>query len=286
MHWRPSPAGLPRAAGRADRHWLDDDGHHPADGRQCRFRLGRTDSERLQFGELVYTGVRRTPVCALLGAVVAAELFATMHDAYLLSGMIPEDAGRTGSRPTGGPRRGEYAHARLARMLGGDARDHPEAETLELAQTEYSRVQRRWSRRDSDASPVVWSARRERCWCRVRGSFLLAAAVDDAIEDVASVMSLDRANWVRKFHRRRVRLCAGGARRGGWPMNPRWSPRLAEVCSICPILRERLRTGSDRWRYRADLCSRRRARRGRDSTARRDSSTGRGSAHIGWRCGC
>src|SRR5262249_28582161 len=38
---------------------------------------GRTDPERLGCGELLYTGVRRTPLCALLGATAAAELFAT-----------------------------------------------------------------------------------------------------------------------------------------------------------------------------------------------------------------
>src|SRR5205807_547928 len=40
---------------------------------------GRTDSERLEAEELVYTGVRRTPLCALRGDVVA-ELFATTLD--------------------------------------------------------------------------------------------------------------------------------------------------------------------------------------------------------------
>src|SRR5262245_2088910 len=35
------------------------------DGRPC--PMGRTDRERLRVGELIYTGVRRTPLCALLG---------------------------------------------------------------------------------------------------------------------------------------------------------------------------------------------------------------------------
>ena len=59
---------------------------------------GRTDTERLGSGELVYTGVRRTPVCALadrlpFGGVptgLAAELFATTHDVYLTLGALPE----------------------------------------------------------------------------------------------------------------------------------------------------------------------------------------------------
>src|SRR5262245_62225593 len=41
---------------------------------------GWTDAERLQSGELVYTGVRRTAVFALVTDGTAAEFFATMHD--------------------------------------------------------------------------------------------------------------------------------------------------------------------------------------------------------------
>ncbi len=60
----------------------------------------RTDTERLVAGELVYTGVGRTPVCAVVDRLpylgrqspVAAELFATTADAYLLLDEIPEQA--------------------------------------------------------------------------------------------------------------------------------------------------------------------------------------------------
>src|SRR5262249_38677777 len=52
---------------------------------------GRTDPERLRCGELIYTGVRRTPLCALLGPRGAAELFATTLDAYIILDAIPED---------------------------------------------------------------------------------------------------------------------------------------------------------------------------------------------------
>lgn len=59
---------------------------------------GRTDVERLVNGELVYTGVRRTPLCALVKAVpwggrsypLAAEVFASSCDAWLVLGRIPE----------------------------------------------------------------------------------------------------------------------------------------------------------------------------------------------------
>ena len=49
----------------------------------------RTDSDRLQAGELVYRGWKRTPVCALGNLSLAAELFATMHDVFLVCGFVP-----------------------------------------------------------------------------------------------------------------------------------------------------------------------------------------------------
>ncbi len=80
---------------------------------------GRTDPERLRSSELVYTGVRRTPLCAVLGMYGAAELFATTLDANLILDAIPENAGdcRTAD---GRPATKAAAHARLARMLCAD----------------------------------------------------------------------------------------------------------------------------------------------------------------------
>lgn len=99
---------------------------------------GRTDPERLRCRELVYTGVRRTPLCALLGEESAAELFATTLDAYLVLGRIAEDAsdhntadGRPGTRAC--------AHARLARMLCADLETSSEDERLQLARTVFER---------------------------------------------------------------------------------------------------------------------------------------------------
>jgi len=94
--------------------------------------VGKTDAERLRTGELVYTGVRRTPVCALLGPEVAAEWFATTHDVYVRLGLLgpnPDDRSTADGRPMTGPN----AHARLARMLGGDPEITPAEETKDLA---------------------------------------------------------------------------------------------------------------------------------------------------------
>jgi (4-(4-[2-(gamma-L-glutamylamino)ethyl]phenoxymethyl)furan-2-yl)methanamine synthase len=97
---------------------------------------GRTDPERMRSSELVYLGVRRTPVCALLGHEVAAELFATMHDVYLRLGFVPEEP-ENRNTADGRPSTRAYAHGRLARMLGGDAEMTTEDETDDLARRTF-----------------------------------------------------------------------------------------------------------------------------------------------------
>jgi probable H4MPT-linked C1 transfer pathway protein len=82
--------------------------------------VGKTDTERLFNCELVYTGVRRTPVCSILGGSVAAEFFATTLDAYLLLGKVAPDPTNCDTAD-GRPATVEHAHARMSRMIGGDA---------------------------------------------------------------------------------------------------------------------------------------------------------------------
>jgi (4-(4-[2-(gamma-L-glutamylamino)ethyl]phenoxymethyl)furan-2-yl)methanamine synthase len=94
--------------------------------------VGRTDPERLCSGELVYTGVRRTPICALLGAAVAAEFFATVQDAYVLLGCSPEEPDNHATAD-GRPMTRANARARLSRMLGGDPEITCEREVEDLA---------------------------------------------------------------------------------------------------------------------------------------------------------
>ena len=95
---------------------------------------GKTDPTRLREGELLYTGVRRTPIMAVLPpGSVAAEHFATMHDAYLLTGDIAEDAADSDTAD-GRPATKAFAHARLSRMLCGDPEVTKPWETLKLAQ--------------------------------------------------------------------------------------------------------------------------------------------------------
>jgi probable H4MPT-linked C1 transfer pathway protein len=95
---------------------------------------GRSDRERLRCSELVYTGVRRTPLCAVLGGYSrAAELFATTLDAYLLLGHIAEDATDTNTAD-GRPATKAAAEARLARMICADLETSTAEERRRLAE--------------------------------------------------------------------------------------------------------------------------------------------------------
>jgi probable H4MPT-linked C1 transfer pathway protein len=88
---------------------------------------GDTDTSRLQSGELVYTGVLRTPVCAIVRSVpvggsrcrVAAEHFAIAADVYRWLGRIG-DGDYTCDTPDGRGRSRLEAGARLARMVCAD----------------------------------------------------------------------------------------------------------------------------------------------------------------------
>ena len=102
---------------------------------------GRTDPERLMNGELVYTGVVRTPVCAIARTVpfrgrrcpVAAELFAQAGDVHLWLGtLVPGDYGaRT---PDGHGATRPEAGARLARSICGDSTLLEEEEITRIAE--------------------------------------------------------------------------------------------------------------------------------------------------------
>jgi probable H4MPT-linked C1 transfer pathway protein len=102
---------------------------------------GKTDVERLLSGELVYTGVRRTPLCAVLQQAelrggrcrLAAELFATTLDAYLVLAMIPPDPTDC-ETANGRPATLEHAHDRLARMACCDRTELTCGERRSLAE--------------------------------------------------------------------------------------------------------------------------------------------------------
>src|SRR5574337_1678865 len=90
---------------------------------------GKRDIERLTRGELIYTGVLRTPVAAIVSQIpmrgiicrIAAEYFAISADVYLALGRLqPEDY--TCSTPDGGEKTREGAFERLARVVCEDSK--------------------------------------------------------------------------------------------------------------------------------------------------------------------
>jgi len=91
---------------------------------------GLTDYERLRAGELVYTGGKRTPLCAVARSVMldgkeiplAAEFFATTQDIYLLLKILPEDFSDC---DTADARPADCVHAsqRIAKMVCCDAHE-------------------------------------------------------------------------------------------------------------------------------------------------------------------
>lgn len=101
---------------------------------------GYGDFERLAQGELLYTGVVRTPVMALVRRVpfegrwvpVMAELFATTVDVYRLIGLLPESADQLPAAD-GGEKTIAASARRLARMIGRDVESAPLGAWRELA---------------------------------------------------------------------------------------------------------------------------------------------------------
>lgn len=102
--------------------------------------VGLTDTTRLQSGELCYSGIKRTPVCAIAHSVpfrdsycpLAAELFATTLDLYLLLGDIPEDESDL-ETANGKPATKAAGHDRLVRMLCADRDEITFEEALDIA---------------------------------------------------------------------------------------------------------------------------------------------------------
>lgn len=96
--------------------------------------LGKTDPERMMHDELIYTGAKRTPLCALLPVgQVAAELFATIIDAYLLLGLVPESPTSSDTADSR-PENRSNAIARVARLYCADPEELSEAQLLRIAE--------------------------------------------------------------------------------------------------------------------------------------------------------
>jgi hypothetical protein len=142
--------------------------------------LGLSDFDRLTHRELVYTGTKRTPLCALAGDRAAAEFFATIHDVNVILGLLPEEPTNTETADQR-PMTVDFAFARVARMLGGDRESHDDdrliAFAVELHREQVRRVTqaiRAVRDRLSDLQTIVLSG---------EGEFLAHRALRDAIPD-------------------------------------------------------------------------------------------------------
>jgi hypothetical protein len=127
---------------------------------------GKTDLERLVAGELVYTGARRTPLCNVAPEVnfrqarvpLAAEWFATMLDAHLLLGWVPENEHDL-CTADGRPATVACAHGRLAHCLCADAAEITLEEARGLA-VQFAAAQ---EERIGSAITAVWSRQPVAC---------------------------------------------------------------------------------------------------------------------------
>jgi len=99
-----------------------------------------TDTDRLISGELVYTGILRTPVGAIVSQVpvrglmcrVSPELFAVTADVYLILGdLTPDDY--TCETPDQRGKTRVFAYERLARTVCADATILTEEELVHIA---------------------------------------------------------------------------------------------------------------------------------------------------------
>ncbi|MCA9150631.1 MAG: hypothetical protein KDA92_15070 [Planctomycetales bacterium] len=103
--------------------------------------VGANDTQRLISGEMVYTGVQRSPICAVSHTVpyrehlcpVAHEYFATTIDAYVILGDLPED---TACHFTADGRAATKAccRARLARAICADSEQFNHRDAVAMSQ--------------------------------------------------------------------------------------------------------------------------------------------------------
>lgn len=112
-------------------------------------KAARTDFERLAKGELIYSGLLRTNLAALLREVeiggrrvpLSSELFAIAADAHLVLGGISEDD-YTVVAPDGGEKDPLSAKRRLARTVCADPEEIGSEGVVEIARHAKSRQER------------------------------------------------------------------------------------------------------------------------------------------------
>lgn len=166
---------------------------------------GLDDTRRLMAGELVYTGIQRSPLCAIARQVpyrgqfcpVAQELFATTLDAYLVLGLLPEDSSST-LTADGRPATKACAVNRLARSLCADEEIFQEQDAIVMAEaiqetqvelllTALERMLPRWS--GETPATVVVSGHGEFLGRRVMAEFAPRARIVSLREELGASVS-------------------------------------------------------------------------------------------------
>lgn len=107
---------------------------------------GRTDTEKLRNGELIYSGALRTNVATIINSIpvrgriarLSSELFAQSGDVHLLLNNIREEE-YTAETSDGRGKTKEEAMARLARVVCADIEMLTELEIMSMAQFVYER---------------------------------------------------------------------------------------------------------------------------------------------------
>ncbi len=180
---------------------------------------GFTDRERLKTGELVYTGVRRTPLCAVAQSVpfrgelcpVAAEFFASTLDVYLLLEQIAEDE-TDSATANGKPATRAAAHDRLARMICCDRSEVLQQDALGMA-AHFAAAQRRQvagaikrvlSQHEEPVSQVILSG---------SGDFLLSRVCDERASFQAAERILLSEVFREDIAEAALRICGCKTRR-------------------------------------------------------------------------
>jgi probable H4MPT-linked C1 transfer pathway protein len=161
---------------------------------------GRNDLARLRSGELVYAGVRRTPVMALATELpfrgmptgLAAELFASTLDIYLTLGEIPPDPADD-STADGRPATVEAAADRLARMVLSDRSDFSADDALAFAKAADEVLVDRLARAALRACEATVGAPRS-VIVSGSGSFLARRVATRVMPDGGPILDLE-ASW-------------------------------------------------------------------------------------------
>ena len=94
---------------------------------------GITDTQRLKYGELIYTGMKRTPMASLLGSKYAQEFFATIADAHLLLNNLKEDEEDTETADGRSFTKTNSAR-RIAKMLCADLNEIPMSRVIKTSE--------------------------------------------------------------------------------------------------------------------------------------------------------